>query len=339
VKWSHPAGYDEASLVPYTQERGAETRITGAMQRQQFVLEASRILAASTDYEASLKSVARLAVPDIADWCVVDLVQDDGSPTRVAIEHRGCERQQLATELNDQYAPILEAGARPEIVLHTGRDDDPERVPQSFIEAAGVQPERLRLLRRLGLHAYICAPLIARGQVLGTITLFSGHGRAFGPEDLAMAEELARRSAMAVDNARLHAEAQRAIRSRDELLAMVGRLRTPLSTIVTAAEDLMASAPASEEGRRLLDGADACRRVAQHIGRLIGDLTNDPRLEGRAGPALERDGRLEADLHPEPHHATIENAGHFLVVGGGAAPAGDRPIVGRVEEIDHRAAL
>jgi hypothetical protein len=91
-----------------------EKRIDNEMQRQQFVAEASRILAESIDYEATLQSVAQLAVPDIADWCVVDLVQDDGSMARVAIAHKDRSRQPAAAELKRRYPPVRDAtvGAR-----------------------------------------------------------------------------------------------------------------------------------------------------------------------------------------------------------------------------------
>lgn len=156
------------------------------MQRQQFLAEASRLLAESIDYEAALQSVARLAVPDIADWCAVDVRQHDGTMARVAMRHK--------------------AG------------------PQSFDDAMASDSERRRLLNRLGLHSYICTPLVSRGRVLGTMTFFSEGGRAFGDDDVAMAEELARLLAMAIDIARLDEQVQRVTQSRDEMFALVSGL-------------------------------------------------------------------------------------------------------------------
>ena len=213
------------------------------MYRQRFIAEASRILAESPDYEEALRSVARLAVREFADWCVVELVQTDGSVARVTIEHRG--------------------GA-----------------PRSSVDVANLQPERLELLRRLGLQACIRAPLVARGRVLGTITMFTEHARAFGPDDIALAEDLAHRAAIAIDNARLREEARRAVRSRDATLAIFSHdLRGPLSAIVMAAETQIALAAARPEGRRFLESAEICRRAAQHLSRLISDLTDMSRIE------------------------------------------------------------
>jgi GAF domain-containing protein len=157
------------------------------MRRQQFLREVSRLLEESVDYRAALTSVARLAVPDIADGCVVDLAEDDGTMARLAVVHKEHDRQ-------------------------------------SLIDVPPLQPERLRLLRRLGLHAFISTPLMTRGRVLGTITLFTEGVRAFESEDVMMAEELARRAAAAIDHARVYEEAQRALRARDELLAIVSHM-------------------------------------------------------------------------------------------------------------------
>src|SRR5687768_1102938 len=135
------------------------------MQRQQFLSEASRILGESIDYEATLQSVAQLAVPAIADWCVVDVVRNDGSMRRIAIAHKDRGRLHRAAELKEHHPPVTDAfngsghGLR---AAQTGYQPD---VPRAFIDVAAADPERLRLLRRLGLHAYICTPLIARGRL------------------------------------------------------------------------------------------------------------------------------------------------------------------------------
>ena len=119
--------------------------------------------------------MAQLVVPGLADWCVIDLVRDDGSMARVAA------------------AP----GDRTSEFCHTL-----------------LQPSRLRLLRRLGLHACLSSPLSARGRVLGILSVFAEGARAFDAADVAMAEELARLAALAIDNARLREEVQRTARAR-----------------------------------------------------------------------------------------------------------------------------
>lgn len=220
-----------------------------SMRRQQFIVAASRMLAESLDYETTLQSVAQLAVPDIADWCVVDLLQADGTMARVATAHKDRSRG------------------------------------QSFMTAVASDPDRLRMLRRLGLHSWICAPLVARGCVLGTLTFVSEGSRAFEQDDVVMAEELARRSAMAIDNARLYEEAQRVVRSRDQMLAIISQdFRPPLAEIMMAAEVQISSAPDTDAGRHLKEAAEASRRAAQHICRLIDSLNDIASHDQQASP-------------------------------------------------------
>jgi signal transduction histidine kinase len=258
----------------------AERRSRAAAQRQRFLSEASRVLGESIDYEATLRTVARLAVPDMADWCVVDLLQEDGALGRVAIEHRDPARRQLAEQLQQHYPARIDAPIGPWHVLRTGHTEYQVEALASFVEAAASEPERLRLLRGLGLNSYICVPLTARDRVLGTITLFTEAGRTLAPDDVAMAEDLARRAAMAIDNARLYEQAQRAVRSRDEMLAIVSHdLRTPLSAIMMGAAVQLATAPATEDGRRMRQRAEVFQRAAQYMSRLISDLTDIAQID------------------------------------------------------------
>jgi signal transduction histidine kinase len=256
--------------------------------RQRFLLESSRILGESLEYETTLRAVARLAVPSVADWCVVDLLQRDGAIARVAIAHRDPARRELAELLQQHYPPMMHVPLGPGHVLRTGRTESQARVPKSFVRAAAAEPERLTLLQALGLHSYVCAPLRARGRLLGSITLFTERGRSLGRADVTMVEELAQRAATAIDNAILYDHAQRALQSRDEVLARVSHdLRTPLSAIMMGAAVQIATAPSTPEGRRTRQRAEVFQRSARHMCRLISDLTDFAHVEtGRL--ALER---------------------------------------------------
>jgi signal transduction histidine kinase len=137
-------------------------------------------------------------------------------------------------------------------------------------------------------NSYISVVLSTRGRVLGTISFFTGSGRSLSADDVAMAEDLARRAATAVDNARLYDQAQRAVRVRDDMLAIVTHdLRTPLSAIVAAAAMQVASAGDDEQGQRVRQRAESIQRAAQHMSRLIRDLTDIGQMDaGRF--AIER---------------------------------------------------
>ncbi len=180
--------------------------------RLRFLAEAGEILAASLDYETELERVARLTVPTLADWCVVDLLGDDGCLHRLAIVHRDPALAEVAAELMCRY-PVLSPGQPHRIwqVLRDGRAwIDPAIAADRFVAEAR-DPEHLALLRRLGFSAEMVLPLLARGRTLGAITLvLAGDDRSYGPADLALAEELVQRAALAIDNARLYSEAQAA---------------------------------------------------------------------------------------------------------------------------------
>jgi signal transduction histidine kinase len=268
-------------------------------QRQRFLVEASRLLSESIDYAATLKTVARLAVPGIADWCVVDLTQDDGQMARVAIEHRDPARLVLAQKLQTHFPPRTGAPAGPAHVAYTGRTEFEPWVSESLLEELAPEAERRRLLAALGMNSYISVVLSTHGRVLGAITFFTDAGRRLSSDDVVMAEDLAHRAATAIDNARLYEQAQRAVRARDDMLAIVTHdLRSPLSAIVTAAAMQVASAPHDENGTKIRQRAESIQRAAQHMSRLVRDLTDIGQIDaGRF--AIERTPQNVASLTRE----------------------------------------
>jgi PAS domain S-box-containing protein len=171
--------------------------------RAAFMAEASRILASSLDYTTTLRNVAGLAVPAVADWCAVDLVED-GSLQRVAVQHTDPGKIELVRRLEKQYPADPNAAIGPPQVIRTGKSELARSIPDSVLESAARSEEHLRMLRELGLRSYIIAPLISRDQLLGAITLVHAEsGREYRQEDLGFVEDLARRAATAIDNARL----------------------------------------------------------------------------------------------------------------------------------------
>ena len=180
-----------------------------AEESQRFLAEASRVLASSLDYGETLASVARLAVPEIADWCGVNVLQDDGELRQVAIAHVDPEKIKLATEMQRRYPPDPNAPYGVHNVLRTGKSEFAAQVTDEQIAAGARDIEHLKMLVDLGLKSYIIAPLMARGRTLGTITFVSSQSeRQYGLADVALAEELARHAALSVDNARLYRDSQ-----------------------------------------------------------------------------------------------------------------------------------
>ena len=171
--------------------------------RLAFLAEASELLASSLDYEVTLERVARLAVPRVADWCTVQVVEN-GALTRVAVAHTDPAMVQLAQEYLARYPEQPREDRGLGRVLCTG---EPEFVPTITEEllAAGIpDPEQRAMLKRLGLTASIVVPLKSRGKMLGAIRLLASGNRRFREDDVRLGEDLARRAAAAIENAQLH---------------------------------------------------------------------------------------------------------------------------------------
>jgi len=179
-----------------------------AEDAQRFLAEAGPLLASAvTDYEETLSRVADLAVPHLADWCAIDVVQDDGSVRSIKVAHTDTEKVRFAKELGERYPPDPNAATGVANVLRTGRSEIYPEIPEELIEQAAIDDEHLEIIRSLQLRSAIVVPLVARGQVLGAITLvYAESRRTYGPEDLALAEDLAARAGLAMQNAQLYAE-------------------------------------------------------------------------------------------------------------------------------------
>ena len=181
------------------------TELKQVEQAQRFLAEASRVLADSLDYEATLAAIAKLAVPGVADWCGVDLAVDGGDVQRVAVEHVDPEKVALAAELAERYPAERRTDRGLYQVLATGESQLWPEIPEALIVEAARDEEHLRLIRELGMASAMIVPMRVRDRVLGAISFVSAEsGRTFHRGDLRLAEDLALRAATAVENARLY---------------------------------------------------------------------------------------------------------------------------------------
>ena len=203
----------------------ARAEAEAAEKRLAFLAEASAVLSSSLDYEETLASIGPLAVPALADWCVVHVLDDDGTVRRLAATHADPAKVDVLAELERRYPPDPDTAAGYPHVLKTGKSELIPEIPESFAETIARDEEHLELLLAVGVRSNICVPLTARGNVLGTITLASAEsGRVYGPHDLSFAEELARRAAVAIENARLYHEAHMAFEGADRTIALLDTL-------------------------------------------------------------------------------------------------------------------
>ena len=247
-----------------------------ASDHLRFLAEASDLLASSLDYETTIKTVTELAVRSIADWCVVDLADDDGSYRRLAVAHVDPAKVELAHELQRRYPPNPESSAVAR-VLRTGKTEWMREIPIELIEANAIDDEHREILRQLGLQSYIAVPLTAHGRVLGAMTFLLSHesGRRFRERDMHLAEELARRAGVAIENARLFKTANEANRAKDEFLATLSHeLRTPMTAVLGWARMLKMGLTPEES----VEAVDAIEKSASVQMQLIEDILDMSRI-------------------------------------------------------------
>jgi serine phosphatase RsbU (regulator of sigma subunit) len=175
-------------------------------EKLSFLAAASAELAGSLDYEATLKHVAWLAVPRLADWCAIALEQD-GVLRTLAVAHTDPAKRALAMELQERYPSDPDTGGGSYQVLRTGESLLVPEISDEMLEAGAQDAEHLRLIRALNLRSGLTVPLKARGRIFGVITWVNGEGgRRFTERDVAFGEDIARRAAVAIDNSLVHSE-------------------------------------------------------------------------------------------------------------------------------------
>ncbi len=267
----------------YIQEQAKRAEAEAAQRRLEFLADASNVLAGSLDYQETFENLARLAVPRLADFCIIDVAEEGNTLRQVAAAHRDPAQQERLRQLQEHYPTDLTARHGGLRVFQTGKPEMGEMTDAALDSM--FEDERTRdFVRSLNPKCYVAVPLLARGRVLGAITLVNvDSNRGCGSSELALAEELAQRAALALDNASLYkaaqnarTEAERANLAKDRFLAMLSHeLRTPLTPILSSAMALE-----DEEGLRpdIRASLQMIRRNVELEGRLIDDLLDLTRI-------------------------------------------------------------
>jgi PAS domain S-box-containing protein len=285
------------------EEQAARSAAEAAERRARFLAEASRLLGTSFDYHTTLATLARLAVPDLADYCTVDVTEGEDSFARLGVAHTDPAKETLIHEIarytfghRPEHHPIVR-------VLTAGQPILLPTITAEILDASAADEAHRELLRQVGPVSLVSVPLLVSGRILGALTLVTSEsGRQYGPDDLALVEELARRASLAVENARLFHAAEQATRARDEMLGVVAHdLRNPLSTITMVSQMLLetGSSERTTERKQL----EIMRRAAERMKRLISDLLDAKRIES---------GGLTVDPRPEDVATVVGDAVEML---------------------------
>ena len=260
-----------------TDRKQAEAAGAREKRRISFLAQMAEALSKSLAYEETLTNLAALAVPTIADWCAVDVVQDDGEIARLAVAHIDPEKIALAHEARRRYdnpnAPYSVAE-----VIRTGTPALISEVTDDMIVvAARGDTERINLIRSLGLTSYICVPLVVGGRSFGALTFATAEsGRRYTHDDLQFAEDIASRAALAVDNSHSYEQLRHANQLKDEFLATLSHeLRTPLNAILGYARMVSGGMLPPE---RLSRAAETIERNATTLTRMVEDVLDVSRI-------------------------------------------------------------
>lgn len=204
------------------QLQSARAKAEAAERRMAFLAEASAELSRSLNYERTLNKIAELAVPQIADWCSVEMADGWGTESaHVALFHSDPEKLRLAHEIRKKYPVDPQAPFGVPEILRTGRSEIHREIPDPLLERAARDSEHLRVLRQFGLRSSIAVPIPGKDRVLRAITFATAEsGRLFDETDLAMAEDLGRRAGLAIENAKLY-ESEKKARQRAQIVQMI----------------------------------------------------------------------------------------------------------------------
>jgi signal transduction histidine kinase len=246
-------------------------------QQALFLARAAAALASSLDYAQTLKTLAQLAVPHIADWCAIDMLRPDGEAERLALAHIDPARVQLAENFLQQYPRSKDAPTGVWSVLRSGRSERMEHLTREMIEAAPISGEHQNAISALNITSYMIVPLRTRQGTVGAITFVSAEsGRHYREADLRFAETVADRASVAIENAWAFGEARAASQLKDEFLATLSHeLRTPLNAIVGYSRMLRSGAVPDDRHDHAIE---VIERNAQALTQIVEDILDVSRI-------------------------------------------------------------
>lgn len=251
-------------------------------EAQEFLTNATAMLNSSLDYEETLNRLAHLAVPGIADWCAVDLLDENGELKRLTVAHADSGKVELARSIFEKYPPRRESSGVWN-VLRSGRSELFAVVSEQMLRAATYSDEHFEIVRSLNMRSAMLVPLAVSERRIGVISFVSSDSNyEYSPEDLELVEELARRASIAIENARLYETTRTALFARDEFLSIASHeLKTPLTSLSLQVE--MQRRKASQSGGAVNEATqakfvDIVSRQVDRLSRLVEDMLDVSRI-------------------------------------------------------------
>ncbi|WP_081865695.1 GAF domain-containing sensor histidine kinase [Chondromyces apiculatus] len=310
--YAHTLRNERERTLRLEQERQARAEAEDEQRRAAFLAEASRRLSTSLNYEATLTRVARLPVPFMASFCMVDVLEGKDTLRRAVVVHADPARSQVARRL-ERTATVEAVTLGP--ITEVLRTSEPLRWDLAELDASATS-EETNILAQLDVTRLVSVPLVSRGTTLGVMTFGCVEDNlCYALDDVSLVEELGRRAALAIDNARLYDSAQRAIRAREDMVAVVSHdLKNPLATMFINLQVLSRKLPPDDQASSLRAPIERIQRAAERMERLIRDLLDLARLD--AGhlliePVMKNPGSLLSDALDMVRESAAQKSVHL----------------------------
>jgi PAS domain S-box-containing protein len=254
-------------------------------ENERFLSETGKFFAKSLDLKVIFKAIAKRAVPFIADWCSVEIVDGKGKIQLLALAHKDRAKIKWARELRKKFPPDMSRDQGFPRVLRTGKSEMYPYISDEILVNAAKNPRELKLAREIGFTSAIITPLFSNGKTIGAISFVTAESRKrYTKTDLKMAEELAIRASMALENARLYKEAQDAIKLREEFVSIASHeLKTPVTSLKMFTQ-VVRRRVSKNKNVEVLEYMEKMENQIDKLTRLINDLLDSSKVQA---------GRLE----------------------------------------------
>jgi signal transduction histidine kinase/CHASE1-domain containing sensor protein len=311
--------------------RNSSIKLQQANANVTFLSEASKILASSLDYQKTFQNVAEIAVPTIADWCVIDVLDGKGGLKQTAITHKNPEEVKRAKELRRLYPPDINAPESVGKVLRTGKSELYPFITDQLLQKVAQDDKQLSLLRSVGFTSGMIVPLSIGRKIIGTISFITAEGkRKYTKTDLVMAEELASRASLALENARLYKGMQEAVELRDNFISVASHeLKTPVTSLKTYTQVLKKRLKDNAKDTKIYQKMDV---QINKLTLLIQDLLNVSRFQSGTIQYRDEEFNLTTLVHEIVENIQLTAPDHTIKIEGSIKKKifADRDRIGQV---------